>query len=316
MSDSVLIPLSDARFDPVDYLNDILPSVNLSSQASNSKTSRTTQLQSASSELQSLLSKLNTHNVRSSSELTSLTDEILRSGNRLAYEVEILRGDMNSFYDILTDNLKEDIQHFLRNGITTDAAGHGGNGTQVANASTVSDPAFISQLQRLSQVKARLEAVITLFGEAMKWPVPPSDLSSANALISVSAPELGMQTTEEDDKAREATKKIRVEIQDLLESDGGGPAGLQAATQRVEEYRQLGAIWKGTSEEKARIRFLESLSKLVEDRRRNLEARGMSQRSRTGSPHGSSSQQSRPAKQDGGGLFRNLSRLKDDLYLE
>lgn len=316
MADAVLAPLSNARFSSVDYLNEVLSPINLSSQAPNSKTTRTSQLQTASSDLQSLLSKLNAHNIRSSSELTSLTDEVLRSGSRLAYEVEILRGDVNSFYDVLTDTLKSDIEHFVRE---EPAAADGDLDEEAlppVELGQKEDPAFISQLQRLSQVKARLETVIALFGEAMKWPVPPSEVSSASALISVSAPELGMQTTEEDDKAREATKKIRVEIQDLLDSDGAGAGGLDAATKRLDEYKQLSTIWKGTSEEKARARFIEGLSRLVEDRARNLESRGLNQRSGTNTPHRSSSQQGRPTRQDGGGLFRGLARLKDELYLE
>lgn len=316
MSDPVLAPLASARFSAVDYLNEVLTPINLSSQTSSSKTNRTSQLQSASSDIQALLSKLNTHNIRSSSELTSLTDEILRSGSRLAYEVELLRGDVNSFYDVLTDALKEDIQHFVREEIASLQGDNGEQAAQPVEANKTDDPAFISQLRRLSQVKARLETVIALFGEAMKWPVPPSEVSSTSALISVSAPELGMQTTAEDDQAREATKKIRVEIQDLLESDGGGAGGLEAASKRLDEYKQLSTIWKGTSEDRARARFIEGLNRLVDDRARNLESRGMNQRSRTDSPHRSSSQQGRPARQDGGGLFRGLARLKDELYLE
>lgn len=301
--DPVLLPLSNARFDAVDYLNDVLPAITLTTQSQSSKITRTSQLQAASNELQTSLSKINAHNIRTSSDLTVLTDEILRSGNRLAYEVEILRGDVNGFYDVLTDGLKDDIQLFCRNEASL-------------NEELAGDPVFITQLRRLTQVKERLEAVINLFGEAMKWPAPASDLSSS--LISVSAPELGMgmQTTDEDDKAREATKKIRVEVQDLLDSDGGGVAGLEAASRRVEEYRQLATMWKGTSEEKSRARFVEGLQRLVEDRRRNLDARGMSARSRTRSPHRSSSTQGRPARQEGGGLFRNLARLKDEIYLD
>lgn len=315
MADPVLGPLTKARFDPVEYLNDVLPLLNLSSQPPHPKNVRATQLQSASTDTQALLSKLNTHSIRSSSELTSLTDEVLRSGSRLAYEVEILRGDVNSFHDVLTDTLKDDIQQFVREGTSQLPEESNEQAISLGGTKSTQDPAFISQLQRLSQVKTRLEAVIALFGEAMKWPVAPSEVS-AGALISVSAPELGMQTTEEDDKAREALKKIRVEIQDLLDSDGGGAAGLEAATKRLEEYRQLATLWKGTGEERARVRFTEGLSRLVEDRARNLEARGMNQRSRTDSPHRSSSQQGRPAKQDGGGLFRGLARLKDELYFD
>lgn len=315
-SDPVLGPLSKSRFDAVDYLNDVLPTVTLSSQSQSSKVNRTAQLQTASTDLQASLSKINAHNIRASSELTVLTDEILRSGNRLAYEVEILRGDVNFFYELLTDTLKDDIQRFVRDEALDGATiPNEVDADNPALTGSREDPAFITQLRRLTQVKERLEAVVALFGEAMQWPDPPSELSSS--LITVSAPELGgIETTDKDDKSREATKKIRVEIQDLLDSDGGGNAGLESASRRVEEYRKLATLWKGTSEERSRARFVEGLQRLLDDRKRNLEARGIATQPRTSSPHRSSSTQGRPARQDGGGLFRNLARLKDDLYLD
>ena len=315
--DAILAPLSRAQFDAVDYLNETLPSLNLSAQNQSSKASRPAQMQTASSEVQTLLSKLNTHNVRSSSELTSLTDEILRSGNRLAYEVEILRGDINNFYDLLTDTLKEDINHFVRDQtVPENLEPETKNGTP-GQQTTDNDPVFITQLRMLGQVKARLEAVVAIFGEAMKWSVPPSDLHVASSLISVSAPELGVQNTEEDERARESARAIRGEIQELLDSDGGGYVGLEAAANRLEHYKDLATIWKGTAEERVRLRFVESLIKQLDDRKRILDAKGLAHLSRTGIAQRSSSAQGRPGKADGGGgLLRNLARLKDDLYLD
>ena len=306
--DSHLAPLNHPQFDAVEYLNDTLPSLTLSTQNQPSKASRSSQIQTASSDTQTLVSKLNTHNIRSSSELTTLTDEILRSGNRLAYEVEILRGDINSFYEVLTDTLKEDISQFVHAEATVEA----NDGEQTRSRD---DPAFITQLRMLGQVKARLEAVVAIFGEAMKWSVPPSDLSMANSLISVSAPELGVQNTEEDEKARESARAIRSEIQELLDSDGGGYTSLENATRRVEQYRDLATIWKGTIEENPRMRFVKSLVRQLDEHKKQLDAKA--QRNRTSSSQRSSSAQGRPVRADpGGGLFRNLARLKDDLYLD
>src|SRR5271170_706112 len=111
--DETLQPLYDSAFDPADFLNNTLSVTSFpSSQQANSKDGRLRQIQEASSEIQTLLSKLNAHNSRCSNSLTQLTDEILRSGSRLAYEVEILRGDVNSLYHALTDTLQEDIQKF------------------------------------------------------------------------------------------------------------------------------------------------------------------------------------------------------------
>ena len=316
--DETLAPLSQVHFDPVDYLNGALPNLSLSTQGQSSKATRSAQMQTASSEVQTLLSKLNTHNIRCSSELTSLTDEILRSGNRLAYEVEILRGDINNFYDLLTDTLKDDIRHFVQDEVTrSDPEADPESVAATQGTTKQSDPVFITQLRMLGQVKSRLEAVVAIFGEAMKWSVPPSDLHVASSLISVSAPELGVQNTEEDEKARESARAIRSEIQDLLDSDGGGITGLEAATRRVEQYKDLATIWKGTVEERARLRFVESLVRQLDDRKRLLESKGLSQRTRTGSAQRSSSPQGRPVRVDGGGgLFKNLARLKDDLYLD
>lgn len=239
----LLAPLGLAQFDPIDYLNGTLPSLPLSTQSQASATNRPAQMQIASTDIQTFLARLNAHNVHATSDLTSLTDEILRSGNRLAYEVEILRGDINSLYDLLTDTLREDIQHFVhdhtalgvRNGSTGETA-------EDPSAAKMEDPVFITQLRMLGQVKARLESVVGIFGEAMKWSVPPSELAVASSLISVSAPELGVQNTEDDDKARESAKAIRNEIQDLLDADGGGYAGLEAATNRVAQYKDLASI--------------------------------------------------------------------------
>ncbi|RMD43208.1 hypothetical protein DV735_g1894, partial [Chaetothyriales sp. CBS 134920] len=316
-SDQALAGLNSDQFSAVDLLNDVLPSLSLSSQGKTSEAAKSNQLQSAAGDIQALLSKLNAHNVRSSSELTFLTDEILRSANRLAYEVEILRGETSTFYDLLNHTLKADIQQFIREEITASTADDDTDG--VPDSANRSDPAFISQLRLLCQVKARLESVIAVFGEAMKWPVPPSEVTGGNTLISVSAPELGIQSTEDDVKAREAEREIRAEIQALLDHDLGS-AGLLAANKRVEEYRLLARLWKGTSEEKIRNRFVEGLAKMVEDRRRALDAAGSGQRSTGGSAsQRSGSTQARPAARSEratAALFRNLARLKDDLYLE
>ncbi len=311
----LLARISEPQFDAVDFLNDLLPPLSLSSQTHAQKTTRSGQIQSASTDSLALLSSLNTVNIRASSDLSSLTDEIIRSGNRLAYEVEILRGDVSGLHELLTDSLREDIGHFVRDAVDgVDSAG-GSEGLLSKN-----EPDFMRQLRLLGKVKARLEAVITIFGEAMKWPMPPSELSVASSLISVSAPELGIQSTQEDDKARDVLKGIRTQITEALNSEGGGYAGWEAAAQRVEEYRQLASLWKGTGEEKARTKFVDTLAKAVEDRRKVLESRGASRNVRAdGSPRSSSTMgRSTKASNEGGavGLFRNLQRLKDDLYLE
>jgi hypothetical protein len=92
---------------------------------------------------------------------------------------------------------------------------------------------------------------------------------------------------------------------------------LMAAQKKVEEYRMLSTLWKGTNEEKVRGRFVDSLAKLVEDRRRQLEAAGM-QRGQGGSQRSGGGSQGGTQKSEGGrsGLFRGLARLKDEIYLD
>lgn len=322
---SILSKLSKSQFDCVDFLNDTLPVLNLSSQTQNSKTSRSTQIQSATTDSLALISSLNAVNVRSSSELTALTDEIIRSGNRLAYEVEVLRGDANGFHELLAETLRDEISQFVKDRVTTThetlPVHSGVDGDETVQLPVSNDePDFMTRLRLLGKMKARLDSVITIFGEAMKWPVPPSEVSGAS-LISVSAPELGIQSSEEDDKAREILKAIRGEISDLMGLEGNGYAGLEAASRKVEEYRQLAMVWKGTGEEKSRLKFVESLAKLVEDRKKVLDAREASRNVKSdGSARSSSAtgRNVRGANENSGaaGLFRNLQRLKDDLYLE
>lgn len=316
---SVLVKLDQPHFDPVDFLNEALPAPNLSSQTQPQKASRSTQIQNASTETYALLSSFNTLNIRASSDLTSLTDEIIRSGNRLAYEVEVLRGDVNGLHDLLSESLRDDIRSFVQSEVLSETiwSTSGGEDAQNAEQGTeVREPEFMTQLRLLGKVKTRLEAVIALFGEAMKWPIPPSELSMAS-LISVSSPELGIQSTEEDDKAHEILRSIRAEITDLLDSESGGYTGLEAASRKVEEYRRLAMLWQGTAEERARIKFVDSLTKIVEDRKKSLDSRGGARNFSNGS---SSSLGRNPRGLGEGsgaaGLFRNLQRLKDDLYLE
>lgn len=306
--------LLDDDFDPIRYLDNALPSLTLTSKTQTGKQNRSTQIQSVSVETQGLLSKLNTYNIRTSTELTGLTDEILRSGNRLAYEVEVLRSDANSLYDLLSTTLQDDISYFVQKEVVrnnTDITD--GQSLTVEASNPTQSPEFMQQLRLLGHVKSRLEDVIRIFGEALKWPIPPSDVSVASSLISVSAPELGVVNSVEDDKARAVIRRYREEITDLLSSEGGGQAGLEAASKRVEDFQNLAIVWKGTAEERARNRVVEGFAKIVEDRKRALgtsnqnrsypeSAKSNSQPSRLGAPGAAA-----------GGLWR---KLRDEMYLD
>ena len=319
-----LSKLSGPSFDAVSFLNDSLPVLNISSaQQPIPKGGKISQIQDASAQLQTLLTTVNTQHIRSSSQLTQVTDDILRSGSRLAYEVEVLRGDANGLYEVLTDTLKGDIRQFVAEQVIQGPE----DDISTGKLEDAKDPDFVLQLRMLGQVKARLEAVINVFGEAMKWPLPMTETSVASSLISVSAPELaGMETTDQDETGRETARKARAEITDLLDSDGGGSAGLEAAAERVEQFRLLCAVWKGTAEERARLKFVDNVSRLVDDRRKVLDARSQRPRADSSSQRSNSmpgrsggrSERSAPTESSNpaGGLFRNLQKLRDEIYLD
>ena len=312
--DEVSEQLLEEEFDPIQYLNDTLPTLALTSQGA--KQSRTSQLQSMSTEITSRGSKLNAYNARVSTELSILTDEILRSGNKLAYEVEVLRSDANSLFDLLSETLQEDIQHFVRTDVSSKVSDNVED-AEATSSRAKNDPDFMQQLRLLGHVKARLEEVIRIFGDALKWPIPPSDVSVASSLISVSAPELGVASSAEDDKARATIRQFREELSDLLNTEGGGLAGLEAASRRLGEWQKLALVWKGTSEEKARNRVVDGFTKIVDDRRRQLESQSRSRRPQQDSAR-NSGQPSRSGTPSlpAGGLFGGLRKLRDEIYLD
>lgn len=335
--DPSLHHFSDPSFDPVDYLNDILPplSVTLPTYQSNGEPRTSKSLADISAQTQSLVSQLSAQNARLLNTLTQLTDEIVRGGGRLAYEVEVLRGETIGLSDTITETLQDDIRRFIPQGLSEpqetpvqDTENQdSGDATEEINGKDAegnTDPEYIRQLRTLGLVRARLDEVVKIFGEAMDWPLPPSEVSISSSFISVSAPEHGMIGDQDlEDKGREATRKLRTQVTELLDSDDTPEAGLAAATKRVEFLRSLADVWRGTAEERARVKIVDNLANIVEDRRRTLERereakeqrRGQSSTPKKGRP---SSEQRREDKQEssGSGLFRNLQRLRDEIYLE
>lgn len=270
----------------------------------------------------------------------------MRSGGRLAYEVEVLRGESIALSDALAENLSADIAKFA---IAKEPAEELGKETGKEAAETTKtteeateesieeseekvdaeedaveedtqedatrEPLFITQLRTLSKVRARLEEVVQAFGDAMEWPLPPSELSLTSSFISVSAPEPGSESYSREERGQEVAKKLRTEITELLDSKGGGEDGLAAATERLQVLRTLGQVWKGTSEEKARNRFLDSLAKSVDDRRKALDAQ-QTKKGRVATTQAANESSNSDTGGPGGGLFRNLQRIRDEIYLE
>ncbi|KAJ4364860.1 hypothetical protein N0V95_000610 [Ascochyta clinopodiicola] len=337
VSDPALAPFLPSHFDPAAYLNATLPALSLGGRPARGISASLADL---SSQTQDLLSQLNAQTTRLSAVLTQLTDDILRSGGRLAYEVEVLRGETTSLTDVLKDGLNDDITKFLPGGLSTDSnddekassrrpsetqRSHGTAATETlqdaplpppsstaaaAAAAADTTPDYIISLRTLTTVRARLETVIKVFGEAMHWTIPPSDVSLGSSLISVSAPEPGSDNASLEQRGKEFAAALRSEIADLITGDPEqGPAKADA---RIQALRDLALVWKGTAEEKARGKFVEGLVKVAEEKQREAQkekerSRGRPQRSGSGSIK----EQQGPAKEQGrGGFLENLSRIR------
>ncbi|RDW68372.1 hypothetical protein BP5796_09029 [Coleophoma crateriformis] len=286
VADPALQPFLDPSFDAAEYFNATLPPLQNSSISHSGKNS--VPLAELSTQTQTLLSQLSAHTTRLTATLTQLTDEILRSGSRLAYEVEVLRGETLGLSEALTEGLQDDVVNFVPGGLgeqltrkhsRTETFGSRRRSSTVATPKTpvreeihpveMEEPQYIGQLRTLTLVKSRLDEVIKTFGDAMEWTFPPSEVSVTSSFLSVSAPEPGSDMHSTEEKGQQVSKKLREEIADLLIGDDP-VSGIEAAAKRVEELKNLATVWKGTAEEKARIKFVESLAKMVEDRHRDL----------------------------------------------
>ncbi|KAL5347418.1 hypothetical protein ACLOAV_007730 [Pseudogymnoascus australis] len=285
VADPSLNPFLAPTFNAADYLNATLPP--LKARTSTQRVSKEVPLAELSTQTQTLLSQLSAHTTRLTNTLTQLTDEIIRSGSRLAYEVEVLRGETLGLSESLTEGLQEDISKFVPGGIDGNtgrkSSGAGGTArrksstsqdakapTNTAQAAANGDPPYIQKLRTLTLVRGRLDTVIKTFGDAMSWTFPPSEVSVSSGFLSVSAAEPGSEAQSIEEKGQQVSKKLRDEIADILIRSDDPVDCIEAAAKRVEELKELSAVWKGTAEEKARIRFVESLAKMVEDRHRSL----------------------------------------------
>lgn len=313
-SDPFLQEFLNPAFDPAEYLNQTLPPLQGSSSSLRSSSAATAKgaapLAQLSSEAQELLTQLNAHTTRLATTLTQLTDDIIRSGSRLAYEVELLRGETLGLAETLTEGpLKDDLERFVPAGIEhTAASTRRGSFGSLAPATpfpekdkdspppptpataaadgtkkpalvdvAADEPAYISQLRTLTLVRSRLDSVIKTFGDAMDFVFPPSEVSVSSGFLSVSAPDFpDMHTASKEqisteEKGQKTLRRLRDEISGLLAKGNPDPVkGVEEATKRVEELKELVAVWKGTAEEKGRQRFVENLARMVEDRHREL----------------------------------------------
>lgn len=258
--------------------------------ASTTPQTKTSSLTTTLAETQNLLTSLDAKLTRLSSSLTQLTDDILRSGSRLAYEVEILTANAGSLSEMLRSGA---VARFLPDtpkdaDNDADGSGHEARGTETETQgqlnrsqkhninSAVPKPRALETLHTLSLLRTRLTTVIKTFDAALAWPMPPSSLSAStssalrNNFISVTAPAgtagsgAGAGASADQDaesKGLAFEAQLRGELAELLEE---GPEGLVAAQARVEELRGLCEVWRGTGEERARVRFVEGLGRFVE----------------------------------------------------
>ncbi|KAK4162237.1 hypothetical protein QBC43DRAFT_322073 [Cladorrhinum sp. PSN259] len=298
-------------FDAAAYLNATLPPLQTPGQPSSSTPRPNQQQQQAavslaevSMQAQNNLNQLNAHTTRLTNTLTQLTDEILRSGGRLAYEVELLRGETLSLAETLTEGLENDISKFVVPGtipttaaetqtVTTTTSGHSRRLSLIGaqqqqqveqsnssseppppppppNSAAPPDPPYITQLRTLALVRSRLESVIKTFGEAMEFVFPPSEVSVTSGFLSVSAPDVDNQTHSTEEKGQQVLKSLREEIGRLLDNKEDPIKGVDDAVKRIEQLKDLSQVWKGTAEERGRAQFVEGLARLVEDRHREL----------------------------------------------
>ena len=330
VSDPALAPFLQPHFDPADYLNATLPALSLSSPLSRPlKSGTSVPLAQLSSQTQDLLSQLNAQTTRLSAVLTQLTDDILRSGGRLAYQVEVLRGETTGLAEALQHGLKPDVHKFLPGGLSPHvepadeeaksptAAPHSPPATTAPPLPEQHDttPEYISDLRTLTTVRSRLETVIKVFGEAMHWTIPPSDVSIASSLISVSAPEPGSDNASREQKGKEFAASLRSEIADLITGDP--ETGMEKAETRIQALRDLAQVWKGTAEEKARTKFVEGLVKLAEEKHKDAQREKDKAKDRAQQRPGPSGSVAKshqppppPQQQRGGGFLENLQRIR------
>ncbi|KAG6035212.1 hypothetical protein E4U41_006165 [Claviceps citrina] len=347
-SDEFLADFLNPAFDAAAYLNAALPPLAAKPATTQQAAKKAVPLVELSAQTQTLLSQLNAQTTRLSNTLTQLTDEIIRSGSRLAYEVELLRGETLSLSETLHETLRDDVDKFVPGGLRTDGnklettannrgdgqvEGKGddtvgsvpshdaekttaADGVDAGNAASAAAPECIKQLQTLTLVRERLDSVIKVFGQAMDFAFPPSEISVSSAFLSVSAPDPGAAQQSSEEKGQQVLKGLRDEMSNLLYKSDDPVAGIERSVARIEELKELTTVWKGTAEEKGRNKFIESLAKMVEDRHKDL-IREMDQAARREDRAANvqgKRQDGEEGKMPGGfGLLSQLQRLRNGL---
>lgn len=131
------------------------------------------------------------------------------------------------------------------------------------------EPPSLPHLRTLLHVRSHLQATIAIFNTALSFPLPPPPPPSIS-LPSTSHPSLPLTSTIPDlpptsantssnkaDSTAEAEKEleaIRTEIQTLLHA-----GEVTRARERVDEWKAVCGVWRGTAEEKGRRMWVEDV---------------------------------------------------------
>ena len=314
-TDPLLAPFLAPTFDPTAYLNATLPPLGVPTPAQPILPARSQPLAAVAAAARAHTARLGAHAARLDAALATLADETLRAGPRLSYAVEVLRGEVASLGQALAGRGGGAAANAHVETETRRADGEGGaegkdarDGMEGGKGGDEGEPPAIAGLRELLRVRARLQAVVATFDEALQWPLPPSATSLGASLISVSGPAgdasgPGASGASLEEQGQAAQAALRASVTERL--NRGGAEGVQAAEERVAQLQELVGVWRGTGEEKARAKFVEGLARMVAERRREEEKRGMMK------PKGAEE-----GRESGRGLFGGLRRLRDEIYLE
>ena len=335
LTDSIIRPFTASTFSPINYLNTTLPAANATKQQAGGSPLSTT-----ASLTQSHISTLNAQLTRLSQTLTNLTDDILRTSSRLAYEVELLRGEAVSLADSLSSkgDLHGSIIQFVPGGLDENKGAPSSplspidaqksrnrkgslqslstgpqDDPKLADAAAANEPEALARLRTLLQVRAQLQRVTQQFNFALSFPFPPSLLTTAaSSLISVNPPNVDPTL---ESKGQAAISRLRQEVLDLLIDIEGRGGGVERARNRVKELREICTIWKGTGEEKARLKWVDGLNQMIDDEvRKKEESRQRGVPGKQQPPRENSAV--RNAGDAGGSGSGFLSRLRGEIYME
>lgn len=303
LADPILAPFLAPSFSVVNYVNSTLPpllppSTTLPTQPKHDTKAQLQQQLSQPSHISSnhnalplsqihpkitaLLSSLDIQTHRLITHLQNLTDEILRVAPRLSYEVEVLRGGVVGLGEDL-EKVGSKVARFSPS-VPKESADAMSDGEDGLNNTK---PEVLKRLEALSAIRARLEEVIAIFGEAMNWPLPvatsENTTQNTNSNLGVnsplyynlspapSPPPFIKEMNKTNNAAKAATKVVNptAEISYLLAANL-----VPQARSRIEELRLLAGVFKGTVEADTRLELVEELARRVKEVEKLRDGRG------------------------------------------